>query len=189
MKRWKLLDRFTVDRLLREAAGCNGAANDLLLMAAEYIREGEPLPDNLRAYISEALEGAISNPEKYDPYNANTGEALLIGLNLKRVNRPTAGIDPFAVCAFMYEQMRGAANQPKTVIVVCDGKQVDVGQGSQSKAAREAAEHFGISESTAKRYFREFAAEYIQSLTAEADPPTEDEIDLLNEMQEQLARL
>ena len=179
MKRWKLFDRFTVDRLLREAAGCSEAASELLLMAAEYIREGEPLPDNLRVYISEALEGAINNPERYDPYNANTGEALLIGLNLKRINRPTVGIDPLAVCAFMHNQMTGVANQSSKITVVCDGEQIEV---SQSEAAREAAEHFGISESTAKRYFREFAAEYMQSLTAEADPPTEDEI------QEQLAR-
>ena len=171
--------------LIREADGDDESAKQLLLMAAAYIREGEPLPADLRDYMAGAIEAAVNTPARLDPYNKDTGTALLIGLKLKRTHRPASGVDPLAVCAFMHNQMAGVANQSSKITVVCDGEQVEV---SQSEAAREAAEHFGISESTAKRYFREFAAEYMQSLTAEADPPTEDEIDWLNEMQEQLTR-
>lgn len=175
--------------LIREADGDDESVKQLLLMAAAYIREGEPLPADLRDYMAGAIEAAVNTPARLDPYNKDTGTALLIGLKLKRTHRPASGVDPYAVCQFMFDEMLTVTGAPRKIIITaCDGTEIDVSPASQSEAARRAADVFNISESTAKRYFRQHMEEYMQSLTAEADPPTEDEIDWLAEMQEQLTR-
>lgn len=160
-------DCIRIAGLIREADGDDESAKQLLLMAAAYIREGEPLPADLRDYMAGAIEAAVHTPARLDPYNKDTGTALLVGLKLKRAHRPASGVDPHAVCAFMCEEMLTA---------------------SQSEAARRAADVFNISESTVKRYFRQHMGEYIKQLKAEAEPPTEEEISWLAEMQEQDAR-
>lgn len=160
-------DCIRIAGLIREADGDDESAKQLLLIAAAYMREGEPLPADLSDYMAGAIEAAVHTPTRLDPYNKDTGTALLIGLKLKRANRPTSGVDPHAVCAFMYEEMLTT---------------------SQNELARRASDVFNISESTVKRYFRQHMEEYIEQLKAEADPPDEEEMLWLAEMQEQYAR-
>ncbi len=178
--RAKFFDSVLVSSLIREAAGSDSAAKRLLLIAAEYIREGEPLPTDLRQYMASAIETAVNNPAKCDPYNKDTGAALLIGLNLKRSNRPLSGIDPYAVCAFMFNEMVAVDGAPERVAI--DGVELDISASSQSEAARSAAIFFDISESTAKRYFKQHIEEYIKQSTAEA--PDKEEVLWLARMQE-----
>lgn len=178
-------DCIRIAGLIREADGDDESAKQLLLMAAAYIREGEPLPADLRDYMAGAIEAAVHTPARLDPYNKDTGAALLVGLKLKRAHRPASGVDPYAVCAFMYEEMLTTDGAPKKIVI--DGV-IDVSASSQSEAARSASVFFNISESTVKRYFRQHMEEYIKQLKAEAEPPDAEEMLWLAEMQEQDTR-
>lgn len=185
--RGKFFDSVRVSGLIREAGGSDDAAKQLLLIAAEYIRDGEPLPYGLDDYIAGAIETAVNNPAKCDPYNADIGAALLIGLNLKRTSRPTKGVDPFAVCALMFDEMCFVEGEPETIVLtMSDGTEVVLSPSSQSEAARRAADVFDISESTAKRYFREHIDKYLERSSAE--PPTEEDMHWLAKMQEREAK-
>lgn len=104
------------------------AAASALLLAAEYLRAGEPVPDNLADWLAGALESAALKPA------AARAGALARELHLTAGNRrPVA----------CWLEVGGAFD-----LLVLDGK-------SQNAAKAEIARRFGIDESTAVRYWRQ----------------------------------
>lgn len=169
--------------LLKRARGDTKAAKELLLMAAVYIRDGEPMPTALREYLADALETAVNNPATYDPHKCDTGNALLTALHLKYSHRPTTGVNPLAVCAFMFDEMVYIEGSDKTLILTTpEGDTIEMRAASQTEAAKRAAKQFNISATTAKRYFRENIDEYMK--LSWADPPDDKEKQWLADMQD-----
>lgn len=193
MNRVKFFDSLTVDDLLQRAKGDTKAAEQLLLMAAEYLRGGEIMPSNLADYLANAFEVAVNNPARRAPNTAATGDALLTALHLKHQNRPKTGVNPFSVCALMFDEMLyycscEAENKDKCrcakkkIVIEGDGVSIDVSPANMTQAAKLAAQEFGISESTAKRYYINYIDKYLEKITAL--PPDEEEKARLAYMQE-----
>lgn len=107
------------------------AAAAVLLQAVGYLRRGKPLPENLARYLADALEAAALKP------GPQRGAALATELHLTAGNRRPAG-DPLAI-----GQAFGAL--------------IDAGE-SQNGAKAQIAADFGISESTALRAWKKYAA-------------------------------
>lgn len=185
MAKIQFFDSLTAADLLQRARGDSEAAKDLLLMAAKYIRNGDPMPAALGDYLADALETAVNSPATHDPYKCDTGNALLTALYLKHSHRPTTGVNPLAVCGFMFNEMVYVEGMGKEWILTdADGNTVDIGAVSQTEAAKRASNKFGISVSTAKRYFRENIDEYMQLYSA--DPPDEEDKNWLADMQKRV---
>lgn len=180
----QFFDSVTAADLIQRARGDYDAAKDLLIMAAKYIRTGEPMPAPLQEYLADALEMAVNKPAAYDPHKCDTGNALLTALHLKYSHRPTTGVNPLTVCAFMFDEMVYLEEFDKTLILTFeDGQTLEMRQASQTEAAKRANEKFGISTTTAKRYYRENIDEYMKLYTA--DPPDYAEIKWLADKQEE----
>ena len=111
------------------------AAGQALLIAAEYIRRGEPLPMRLAEWLADAIETAIQKPERLDPCNADPGAALLFALHLRAHNRRPIKVSAHDVHNSMLELNESGS--------------------SVRKAAKIVGEQFEISVSTAKRLFKE----------------------------------
>ncbi len=62
-------------------------AKAALLVVAQCIKDGKPLPIGIDQWLLEAIEGAIHTPYRYAPDNGDTGHALLVGLGLRGNNR------------------------------------------------------------------------------------------------------
>lgn len=186
-------DVVTADDLLERAKGDVAAAEQLLLMAAKYLRSGETMPSNLADYLASAFEVAVNNPARKAPNTAVTGDALLTALCLKYQNRPKTGVNPFAVCALMSdamlylctcepENMDKCRCAKRKTAIEGDVTRIDVSPARMAQAARLAAREFGISESTAKRYYLEYIDKYLEKITAL--PPDEVEMAWLAHMEE-----
>ena len=119
-------------------------AKAALLLAAQYMRAGEPLPMGVAEWLAGAIEVAIRNPARLNPANTNGGNsarALAVALGRAANNRRPAHLKHgtgYDVGQFMAEL-------------------IEQGKG-QNKAAQRAIEEFNISESTAKRLYREYLA-------------------------------
>lgn len=62
-------------------------AKAALLVVAQCIKDGKPLPMGIDQWLLEAIEGAIHTPYLHAPDNGDTGHALLVGLGLRSNNR------------------------------------------------------------------------------------------------------
>ena len=105
-----------------------GAA-DLLLLAAEYIRSGEPLPSQLADYLAGAIEASMGKP----PEHRNA--AFLAELRLTNGNRRAAA-DWFEV-GMAFDAL------------------IDSGL-SQNQAKAQIAAEMDVSESTAVRMYKQW---------------------------------
>lgn len=121
-------DARAVEILSRVKANPDSAAQALLL-AAEYIRSRDPLPDDLAEYLAGAIEAAMHKPKEM-----RCG-ALLLELNLKKEG-------PIVDATWYEVGLRFEA-------LLKEGK-------SQNSASTIASEEFEISESTATRRWREY---------------------------------
>lgn len=103
-------------------------AAKVLLLCAELLRNGEPLPTDARQYIADAFESAALKPA---PYRAST---LAEELYLTAKNRRPAG-NYFEI-----------------------GEQVEylIGDLSLTKAIARVAEKTGVSKSTVRKYHLEY---------------------------------
>lgn len=132
--------------LVNRASSDPEAAVEALLMSAKYIRNGEPLPDDLANFLADGIETAMKNPARYDPHNADRGRALLVALHLGANNKRTAKADGYTVYNYMFWLVDGGIDD--------DGAPL---KGiSQNDAAQLAAKKFDISVSTAKRLYRKW---------------------------------
>lgn len=67
------------------------AAAQAIVLAAEYIRAGKPLPKELAEHIAGAFENAMSAPRE------KRGHVLLQKLHLKHGNRPPKDLDWYEI--------------------------------------------------------------------------------------------
>lgn len=142
-------------------------AETALLKAAEYIRDGAPLPPALAEYLADAIESAMNIPEQHDPNytpEKGKGRALCVALGLEANNRrPSTYHDPDLIrqkVQFLMlsgkekawrlgysdtdiQQLKGAGNDVQWLTT-------DKGM-SQNEAVKKAADGFGVSISTIKR--------------------------------------
>lgn len=121
------------------------ASKTALLIAADYIRSGDPMPKELADWLADALEDAILKPEKIIPQKSNCGDALLVALNLKSNNRRQVEAAPWDVFEYCNQLMRGTKlNGEKKQIFY-----------KQTEALRITAHKFSISLSTARTLYKE----------------------------------
>lgn len=140
---------FKAIQLVENAPACPEEAAQALLLAAEYIRKGEPLPDPLADYMADGIEQAMRNPARHDPYNMDRGRALLVTLNLEAKNRRPSKIQGYGIREGVYSVCTD--NQ---VFLYMESLMHGDEKKSQNAASKLAAEKFDISESTAKRLYR-----------------------------------
>lgn len=112
-------------------------AEEALLLAAEFIRSGEPIPPKMAEYLADAIESAIKEPWKHDPNytpEKGKGRALAVAFKLEANNRRPATIQHRVIREKM--KMKMAAGL------------------SQNQAAKVVAEGMGLSVSNVKRIFK-----------------------------------
>ncbi|CDI01527.1 hypothetical protein BN873_150315 [Candidatus Competibacter denitrificans Run_A_D11] len=114
-----------LEKIQQDAQG----AADALLIAAEYIQSGTPLPNDLSRWLCGAIEKSMCQPK------AKRGDALLLELGFTRHHRRKAAQWYAVGTAFDYL--------------------VDQGE-SQNQAASQVAVDFKISESTAVRCWQKY---------------------------------
>lgn len=122
------LDARVTELLDRTEANADAAAQ-VLLLAAEYMRAGKPLPDDLAEHIAGAFEAAMHKPSKM------RGDALLLELHIKIPHTRPADVSWFEVGQHFDH--------------LCHEL------GTQTAAATQTAIDFNISESTATRIWRD----------------------------------
>lgn len=118
------IDFDAMDMLKRAEANPDAAAQ-VLLLAAQYIREGQVVPENIADHLAGAFEAAMQKPQ------SQRGKALLQELHITATNHRPADVDWYAL-GQKFDEL------------------VNVGE-SQNAAASQVAVEFDISESTAKR--------------------------------------
>lgn len=131
-------------RAVAKAPSSHEEAAKALLIAADYIQQGQPVPFFLSGWLAGSIKSAMENPLRYDPYNGDKGNALLVALNLKANNRRPADYSPYEVYCYMADLMESKAVEGRLVKAI-----------SQNKAAKRAAEQFGFSASKAHDIYRE----------------------------------
>ncbi len=114
--------------LLGRAEANPDAAADVLLLAANYMRAGKPLPDDIAEHLAGAFEAAMSKPQK------NRGPALLRELHLTAGNRRPADVDWYEL-GLRFDRLLAEGNSVNAV-----ASQVGV--------------EFGVDDSTAKRIWK-----------------------------------
>lgn len=114
--------------LLNRAEANPDAAAEVLLLAAEYIRAGKPLPDDIAEHLAGAFEAAMCKPQKM------RGRALLRELHLTAGNRRPADVDWYALGQRFQE-------------LLAKGE-------SENAAATQIGVEFNIDDSTAKRVWK-----------------------------------
>lgn len=108
----------------------DGAA-EALLIAAEYLRSGKQMPPALVEWLAGAFEASMAKPP------AKRGAALLHDLGLRAENRRKAA--DWLEIGFHFDHLMRA-------------------NPVQGEAAAQVAADFGISESTARRYWTQYVA-------------------------------
>lgn len=116
--------------LLSKSDANPDAAAEVLLLAAEYIRAKEPLPDDLAEHLAGAIEASMVKPERL------RGKALLRELNLQIGNRRKADVDWYQL-GMAFEKLVDANLK-------------------EGPAASQIAVDFNTSESTAKRLWKKY---------------------------------
>ncbi len=127
-----LPNKFDADAvmLLSRSEADSDAAAKVLLLAAQYIRRGETLPEDVAQHLAGAFEAAMAKDAKH------RGQELLFELHLAARNRRPSKADWIEVGRRFEELMR---------------------QGqSQGKASAQVAVDFKISEATAKRRWKQY---------------------------------
>lgn len=114
--------------LLNRVEANPDAAAEVLLLAAEYMRAGKPLPDDIAEHLAGAFEAAMCKPQKM------RGKALLRELHLTAGNRRPADVDWYAL-GQRFDDLVAAGN-------------------SENAAASQVGVEFGIDDSTAKRVWK-----------------------------------
>jgi hypothetical protein len=115
-----------LEKISHDAQG----ATDALLLVAEYVQSGTPLPNDLSRWLCGAIEKSMRQPK------AKRGATLLLELGFTRHHRRKAVASPYA------------AGQAFDALL-------DQGE-SQNNAASQVAIDFNISESTAVRIWKEY---------------------------------
>jgi len=131
-------------RAVAKAPSSHEEAAKALLIAADYIQQGQPVPFFLSGWLAGSIKSAMENPLRYDPHNGDKGNALLVALHLKANNRRPADYSEYKVYCYMAERMESKVVEGRLVKAI-----------SQNKAAKRAAEEFGFSASKAHDIYRE----------------------------------
>lgn len=116
-------------------------AFNVLLQVAQYLRQREPVPNELADYLAGAIDRAAMAPRTYDAYRqcSKRVNTLLKELNFVReTSGPRKILRPAQVQA-----------------VVAHMKLLTVGDRSHMKSRQELADKLGISLSTVKRIWKE----------------------------------
>jgi len=115
------------------------AAKVALLIAADYVRRGAPLPGNLADHIAGAIEAAMAKPKNL------RAKALTYELRLSAVNR-----------------------RPKAdwALIGSDVERHITRGASQDRALLDVSDKYGLSKSTAERYWNDYKS---RSLELQAD--------------------
>lgn len=121
------------------------ASKKALLIAADYIRSGDPMPKELADWLADAIDDAILKPEKLIPEKTNCGDALLVALNLKSNNRRQVQAAPWDVFEHCNQLMRGTKLNAKKERIFY----------KQTEALRITAKRFAISLSTARNLYKD----------------------------------
>lgn len=114
--------------LLNRVEANPDAAAEVLLLAAEYMRAGKPLPDDIAEHLAGAFEAAMCKPQKM------RGKALLRELHLTAGNRRPADVDRYAL-GQRFDNL------------VAAGK-------SENAAASQVGVEYRVDDSTAKRIWK-----------------------------------
>lgn len=122
------LDARATELLARTEANPETAAQ-VLLLAAEYMRAGKPLPDDLAEHIAGAFEAAMHKPLD------KRGKALLLELHITAPNCRPADVDWYD----LGQSFQALINAGK----------------NKSEAALQISVDFNVSESTAKRIWED----------------------------------
>jgi len=128
-----VFDARVSDALARAEYDPQGAA-DALLVAAEYMRAGQALPDNLARFMADAIDGSMRKPREL------RAKYLLSELKLTVGNRPAAG-DWLEIGATFDDLIESGI--------------------SQNAASDQVAADFNISQSTAVRMWKKYTAAMI----------------------------
>lgn len=121
------------------------ASKRALLIAAEYIRAGNAMPQELANWIADGIDNAILNPERINPKKPDCGSALLVALNLQSNNRRQVSAAPWDIFNYCSQLMSGTRfNQKKERIFY-----------KQTEALKITARKFSISLSTARTLYKE----------------------------------
>lgn len=131
-------------RAVAKARSSHEEAAKALLIAADYIQKGQPLPSFLRGWLAGSIKSAMENPLLYDPHNGDKGNALLVALHLKANNRRPADYSEYEVYCYMAGLTESKVVEGRLVKAI-----------SQNKAAKLAAKKFGFSASKAHDIYRE----------------------------------
>lgn len=131
-------------RAVAKAPSSHEEAAKALLIAADYIQQGQPVPFFLSGWLAGSIKSAMENPRRYDPHNGDKGNALLVALNLKANNRRPADYRAYEVYCYMADLMESKVVEGRLVKAI-----------SQNKAADNAAKKFGGSKSAMERIYRE----------------------------------
>lgn len=112
-------------------------AEEALLLAAEFIRSGEPLPLEMVEYLAGAIESAIKEPWKHDPnYTPEKGKGRALAVAFK---------------------LEANSRRPVTIQhrVIREKMKMKMAEGlSQNQAAKAVADGMGLSVSNVKRIFK-----------------------------------
>lgn len=131
---------FEASEAINRAESDPEQAAKALLIAARYMREGKPLPDYLAEHLASAIEAAMLKPTE------SRGVELARELNLTAQNRRPA--------AYWYEVGNWMDGERNPITEDEEPQKLSI-----EEVAFMAAEHFGISETTAARYYRQYMKE------------------------------
>lgn len=143
------------------------ASKKALLIAADYIRSGDPMPKELAGWLADAIDDAILKPEKIIPQKPNCGDALLVALNLKSNNRRQVTAAPWAIFEYCNQLMGGTRLNAKKERIFY----------KQTEALKITAKEFSISLSTARNLYKEGEQAHRDAIEAldKITPPYEPE--------------
>lgn len=117
----------------RKAGLSKQQAQEALLMVAQIIRAGRPLPMGMAEWLAGAIEIAIDAPYRHAPDNGDTGHALLVGLGLRNNNR-RKGCDWLDVGTLVDSLRDGEKNKDKTPAIKVAAAQLGISYGTAQAA-------------------------------------------------------
>lgn len=135
------------DEAIRKAKFDADCAARVLVIAADYLRRREPLPDNLAKYLADAIDYSMDKPKKD---RANT---LALKLNLIAKNRRPK--DWYEIGEFV-ENLLSDSNSMETGSHSSASQKTKPVRETVETALEKASEKFKVSVSTAKRNLRKY---------------------------------
>lgn len=115
----------------RKAGLSKEKAKEALLMAAQIIREGKPLPMGMAEWLAGAIESAINSPFLHAPDSGDTGHALLVALGFRNNNRRKS-VDWLDVGDLVERRIYSGMN--KTTAIRGAAAEIGIGYGTAQSA-------------------------------------------------------